>query len=106
MIYSEEDIAVRGDLWEDEAGTIPVSFNDKELIVFLIKSNTDEIVITVNNNEIEKIENSFAFILDGKVTKTLNGNYRMQFNLIENGSIIKSIISGLYIKKSKDVVKG
>lgn len=103
MIYSEEDIIVSGALWEDEAQSIPIPFDNKQLVVYVIKNNVDKIELTIPDNRITKVDNTYAFTLTKEETRILKGNYGLQFNLIENGSVVKSIINGLYIKGSKDV---
>lgn len=102
-IYNEEEIAISGALWEDEANTIPISFDGKQLIVFIIKSDSNQKILSITDEMITKVDNTYAFILQKDKTKDLIGNYRMQFNLIENGNVIKSIISGLTIKQSENV---
>lgn len=104
MIYTEEKIYISGELYEDEAMTIPISLMDKTLRFDFIKEQTT-ISFTIMDNEITKVDNTYNFIIGDEITSKYSGKYTIQVSIIENGDVVKSVVlDAITINRSKDVL--
>ena len=91
MIYTEENIYVSGEFYEDEEMTIPISLIDKTLCFNFIKNQTT-IDFTIMDSEVEKVDNTYSFIIGSDITSKFIGTFDLQISIIENETeVIKSV---------------
>ncbi len=104
MIYTEEDILLNGALFEDEDQTIPLTLEDKQLSIIFIKTADNSTAFTITDDMIEKQDNTFAYIMNREHTIDLAGMYKLQVNIVQNNSVVKSFANKtITINKSKNV---
>lgn len=87
--YTEEEIVVSGELFEDEGKVAPIPLEDKELRFDFRKVNYD-IYFTIPDAEITKEGHSYSFVIGKDITSRYTGNYDVQVSVIENGNVVKA----------------
>lgn len=87
--YTEEEILVSGELFEDEGKVTPVPLENKELRFDFRKVNSD-IHFTIPDAQITKEGHSYSFVIGKDITSRYTGNFDVQVSVIENGSVVKA----------------
>lgn len=87
--YTEEEIIVSGELFEDEGKVTPIPLEDKELRFDFYKANVD-IHFTIPDTQITKEGNSYSFVIGKDITSRYTGNFDVQVSIIENGRVVKA----------------
>lgn len=88
-IYTEENIAVYGEFFEDQANTIPITLEGKQLRFDFYTINSDE-HFTISDDQMIKIGNAYSFTIDKEITTRYTGTFYMQISIIVNGTVVKA----------------
>lgn len=110
--YTEENIAVSGELFADAEKTIPLTLEGKQLRFDFYKRNSDT-QFTIHDEQIIKVDHTYAFVIGSDITSRYFGTFLMQISIIADNTVVKARPEGnrresmlLTIKPSINVFNG
>lgn len=97
-IYQKDTMKCGGTLFDNENN--PLNFDDKEVIVLIVKESNPKERIEIKGDAIAIVDNTMSFDITSEMTGNMIGNYVIQITINKEGYSVREIKRFINVSQS------
>ena len=97
-IYQKDTMKCGGTLFDNENN--PLNFDDKEVIVLIVKESNPKERIEIKGEDITIVDNRMSFDITSEMTANMTGNYVIQITINKDDYSVREIKRFINVSQS------